>query len=475
MRRRDVVKGLAALGLAAVAPARAVGTAAWDVIVVGSGVAGLAAAVSAAQNGARRVLVLEKAPTIGGHSILSTGYVTAVSPACETEAQRKAEVEGLVADMLRLGEGRNDPALVRQFAEASGEAIRWMESLGLVWAPQRVQSVAGLSPRSFTSSLVRAGYDYVVTLNKAAASLGVEIRLKARATELLTREGRVVGVRVDTEGAVEELAARAVILATGGFTGNLKMRKKYAPRLDETFTTTADPYRDKIDYATGDGMLMAERIGAQLVDMDCVQTLPFWGGRLTDYVGADIYLNDEGDRFVNEAASWKQISDAIWALPEHACWVVTDSQSRKGASRSAKLIRGIVRQAASVREMAAGLNLPEAKLQATLDRYNAFVKAGRDDDLGKTMFTQTISVPPYYYGREHLYVHYCCGGVRFNGKSEVLRADGRPIPGLYAAGEVTGGLHGVDRLGGCSIADCLVFGRNAGRQAAKAMRERVAP
>ncbi len=390
-----------------------------------------------------------------------------MSPEWETEAQRKEEVDGLVADMLRLGEGRNDPVLVRKFAEESGAALRWMESLGLVWAPQRVQSVAGLSPRSFTSSLVRAGYDYVVTLNKAAARLGAEVRLRARATELLTEGGRVVGVRVDTDGVTENLAARAVILATGGFTGSLAMRKKYAPRLDETFTTTADPYRDKIDYATGDGMIMAERIGAQLVDMDCVQTLPFWGGRLTDYVGADIYLNDEGARFVNEAAPWKQISEAVWALPSRSCWVVTDSQSQKGASRSAKLIRGIVRQAATVRDMAAGMGIAEADLQATLDRYNAFVKAGRDEDFGKTMFTQTISVSPYYYGRERLYVHYCCGGVRFNVKSEVLRKDDSPILGLYAAGEVTGGLHGADRVGGASIADCLVFGRNSGRQAAR--------
>ena len=216
---------------------------------------------------------------------------------------------------------------------------------------------------------------------------------------------------------------------------------------------------------------MAEEVEAALTDMDCIQTLPFWGGRLTDYVGADIYLNQDGERFVNEASSWKRISDAIWALPDHECWVVTDSQSLKGASRSAKLIKNIVRQAPSVRAMASGMGISEDVLQATLDRYNGFVQKGQDADFGKSMFTQTISVPPYYYGKEHLFVHYCCGGVRFNVKSEVLNRSGEAIPGLFAAGEVTGGLHGADRVGGCSITDCVVYGRNAGRSAAQFARQ----
>ena len=473
MQRRKLVLSLGALtALPGITWADDEDTTA-DLIVVGSGIAGLSAAVSAAQNGAAKILVLEKAPSIGGHSILSTGYLSAVTRTLKTELEYREEVAALAADMLRLGEGRNDPVLVQKLAEESGNAVEWLEQLGLVWTPQRFQTLAGLSPRSFIPSLVRAGYDYIVTLNKAATSLGIKIALNTRAVRLLmdSTTQRICGVRASVNGKERNFFAKAVILATGGYGGNVAMRKKYAPRLHENFTTTANPYNDNIDYATGDGIVMAEEVGAALTDMDCIQTLPFWGGRLTDYVGADIYLNRDGERFVNEASSWKRISEAIWALPNHECWVVTDSQSLKGASRSAKLIKNIVRQASSVSEMASGMGISEKVLQATLDRYNGFAQKGQDADFGKSMFTQTISVPPYYYGKEHLFVHYCCGGVPFNVKSEVLTRSGDAIAGLFAAGEVTGGLHGADRVGGCSITDCVVYGRNAGRSAAQYVRQ----
>ena len=467
MQRRHIIEGLSALGLLSQLPTSIAGTDQYDVIVVGSGIAGLSAAVSAAQNGAARILVLEKAPSIGGHSILSTGYMSAATRTGKTEPEYRDDIAQLASDMLRLGEGRNDPVLVQKMAEESGAAVRWLESLGIVWIPVRLQTLAGLTPRSFVPSQVRAGYDYIVTLNKAALSFNVRFELNARAEKLLTdSDNKIRGVQADCATGTKVFHAKAVILATGGFTGNVRLRTKYVPQLDGTFTTTANPYNDNIDFATGDGILMAQALGAAVVDMDCIQTLPFWGGRLTDYVGADIYVNDEGERFVNEASSWKKISEAIWELPTQSFWVITDSQSRKGASRSAKLIKGIVKQADSIEEMATQMNIPADNLRRTLDRYNAFVQSGKDSDFGKNMFTQTISVPPYYYGRERLYVHYCCGGVRFNAKSEVLTDAGHPIPGLYAAGEVTGGLHGADRVGGCSITDCVVFGRNAGRNAA---------
>lgn len=264
--------------------------------------------------------------------------------------------------------------------------------------------------------------------------------------------------------------AKAIVLATGGFGGNVAMREHYDPRLDATFTTTADPYQEGADPATGDGIVLAQKLGADLVDMDCIQIIPFWGGRLTDYVGADIYLTGEGRRLVNEGDSWKHIASKIWQLPNRECWVVTDSQSSKGASRSVKLMKDIVQKADSIEEMAAGMQVSPRVLKETLERYNRFVHEGVDFDFGKTTFTQDISQPPYYYGKEHLYVHYCCGGLRFDERARVLRKDLSVIPGLYAAGEVTGGLHGADRVGGWAITDCIVYGRIAGKEAAAQTR-----
>lgn len=212
---------------------------------------------------------------------------------------------------------------------------------------------------------------------------------------------------------------------------------------------------------------MGAQLGAALVDMDCIMVIPFWGGRLTDYVGADIYVDAQGRRFVNEGSSWNEISTAIRKLPNEQCWVITDSQSIQGASRSSKIMNGIVSVANTVEEMAAGMGVDKNTLRQTLERYNSFARKGIDEDFGKNMFTQEINKPPYFYGKERLYVHYCCGGLRIDEHARVLSAQGIPIGGLYAAGETTGGVHGKDRLGGCSITDCFVFGREAGKSGAR--------
>ncbi len=446
----------------------------WDLVVIGSGAAGLSAAVSAAQNGIKKILVLEKAPTLGGHTILSTGYLSAIHRGQMTQKDYEQQIEEMIHSMNEVGENLGDPALIRKLAQESGDAVDWLSDLGLVWSPTVYQTLAGISPRSYIPSLVRAGYDYIVTLNKAAVDLGVTVKLSTKATALLTDPaGRVTGVRVVHDSQTSEVHTQAVVLATGGFGGNVSMRKLYDPRLIETFTTTANPYNQNIDTAMGEGITMAQELGAQLVGMEHIQIIPFWGGRLTDYVGADIYLDRNGQRFVNEGASWKHIANAIWQLPGRTCWVVTDSQSSKGASRSVKLMKGIVRKADTIEAMAHGMGIDAQVLEKTLTRYNEFARNGLDADFGKRTFTQDISTPPYYYGREHLYVHYCCGGVKFDTQSRVIGKNDLPIPGLYAAGEVTGGLHGADRLGGCSITDCIVFGRNAGLYATRFLQNLV--
>ena len=465
LNRRDVLVVLGTLPASAFATAPAYEN--YDVIVVGSGAAGLSAAVSAAQHGAKRVLVLEKTPTLGGHTILSTGYMSALVHDDKDQATYTKAVERTMEIFRKTGEGRGNAKLVRQLVEKSEDAYQWLSSLGLVWTPQSYQTLAGLTSRSFIPSLVRAGYDYIVTLNKAARNLGVTILLNAKANLLyVSPQGAVSGIQAQINGIEKVFTAKAIVLATGGFGGNVAMRELYDPRLDSTFTTTADPYREGSDPATGDGIFLAQKVGADLVDMDCIQVIPFWGGRLTDYVGADIYLTKEGRRFVNEGDSWKHIASKIWQLPNRECWVITDSQSSKGASRSVKLMKGIVQKADSIEEMAVGMHVSPRVLKETLDRYNHFVRNGIDLDFGKTTFTQDISHPPYYYGKEHLYVHYCCGGLRFDERARVLRKDFSVILGLYAAGEVTGGLHGADRVGGWGITDCIVYGRIAGKEAA---------
>lgn len=440
----------------------------YDVIVVGSGAAGLSAAVSAAENGARRVLVLEKETTLGGHTMVSTGYVCALSRKNVSQKDYEASAHTMLEGMRRLAGGRGNDLLQRKLVYESADIIEWLASMGLRWEDNVFQTLAGLAPRSYISSAVRAGYDYITTLNKQARALGVKVRFSTRATQLkIGPDNRIVGLVAQSDSGTVEFEAPTVVLATGGYGGNVAMRSRYVPWLDASYPTTANPYFTGTDCATGDGIEMGVQLGAALVDMDCIMVIPFWGGRLTDYVGADIYVDAQGRRFVNEGSSWSEISTAIRKLPNEQCWVITDSQSIQGASRSSKIMNGIVSVANTVEEMAAGMGVDKNTLRQTLERYNSFARKGIDEDFGKNMFTQEINKPPYFYGKERLYVHYCCGGLKIDEHARVLNAQGMPIRGLYAAGETTGGVHGKDRLGGCSITDCFVFGREAGKTGAR--------
>jgi len=221
------------------------------------------------------------------------------------------------------------------------------------------------------------------------------------------------------------------------------------------------------DGSTGDGILMAEKLGAQTVDMDAIQLIPLRGGRLLNYVGGDIYVDSEGKRFIDESKGVKAIAKAYLNLPDRVFWVITDSQSQKSLDLDAKLLAGSVHIADSVSEMAKKMHVSAKVLQETLDRYNRFVEQGEDKDFGKKIFTQKIEKPPFYFGGEQFDIHYSCGGLKINKTCQVIGKADKPIPNLYAVGEVTGGIHGRDRLGGDSLISCFVFGKIAGEEIAK--------
>ncbi len=439
----------------------------FDVIIIGSGAAGLSAAASAAQNGAKKVLVLEKGATLGGHSILSTGYVSAVDPRRQSLQNIKDSPELMLENMLEVGGHKNNIALARIVCNESESIIEWLEKIGVRWENRVVQTVAGLYPRSHITNSVRAGYDYVMALNRYVRKNGVEIRLNTKAEKLLLDGDEVYGVQVsNSKGESQDLLSKAVVIATGGFTANVPLRTHYDPRLTAEFTTTANPSGKSFDGATGDGLLMATALGAGVVDAQYLQLIPFWGGRLLDYVGGDIFVNNQGKRFVSESASWRDISNAILNQPNREMWAITDSKSRKGASLGVKLLNQVVLKCDSVPEMAEKMNIPAATLEDTLKRYNEYVEQENDREFNKNMMIQTISHPPYYFGKEKLYVHFCCGGIKFNENGSVVKTDGTIIKRLYAAGECTGGVHGYDRMGGVAMTTAFVFGRITGKNAA---------
>ena len=445
----------------------------FDLIIIGIGAAGLSVAVSAAQNGVKNILLIDKAAFVGGHSALSGGSVNAVDPELQMKQGIKDSPEFWQRQIMETGEFQSDPILVNTLVNNAQATLQWLREIGIPFDDQVFEAWGGKFQRAHSAGQKRSGMTYVRIMNHKARSLGVKVRLRTEAVSLIEKDGQVIGVKVkDRNRKLIDLEAKDVVIATGGFTANVPMRLKYDRRLDATLFTTANQTGRGFDGSTGDGILMAEKLGAQTVDMDAIQLIPLRGGRLLNYVGGDIFVDREGKRFVDESKGVKAIGEAYLNLPDRVFWVITDSQSQKSLDLDAKLLSGTVRMADSVLEMAKKMHVSPKILQDTLNRYNRFAEQGEDKDFGKKIFTQKIDKPPFYFGREQFDIHYSCGGLKINKTCQVIGKADKPVPNLYAVGEVTGGIHGRDRLGGDSLISCFVFGKIAGEEIAKKQKSR---
>lgn len=315
-----------------------------DLVIVGSGAAGLSAGLAALEAGVRKVVILEKAAIAGGHTMLASGSVSAVFG---------ADVDKLIDAMLTAGAGENNPALVETLARQSGAAFEWLAEHGVNWMKTPYRAVGSPGAWSYSTGSAQAGYDYVQCLNRAYHRLGGRILYRTSASSLLfaaaeSLDGHarsaVAGIFAERpEGPMLLIRTPAVIIAAGGFTANRAMIAAFRPDIDPQTPTTANPRGELLDGSTGDGILMAQAAGAKLVDMSAVEVVPFTGGRLTDFVGGDVWLNAEGRRFVSEGETFDVIRSAVEAQPEGRLWVVSDVKSNKGATLPVKLMSGTVR------------------------------------------------------------------------------------------------------------------------------------
>lgn len=314
-----------------------------DLVIVGSGAAGLSAGLAALEAGVRKVVILEKAAIAGGHTMLASGSVSAVFG---------ADVDKLIDAMLTAGAGENNPALVETLARQSGAAFEWLAEHGVNWMKTPYRAVGSPGAWSYSTGSAQAGYDYVQCLNRAYHRLGGRILYRTSASSLLfaaaeSLDGHarsaVAGIFAERpEGPMLLIRTPAVIIAAGGFTANRAMIAAFRPDIDPQTPTTANPRGELLDGSTGDGILMAQAAGAKLVDMSAVEVVPFTGGRLTDFVGGDVWLNAEGRRFVSEGETFDVIRSAVEAQPEGRLWVVSDVKSNKGATLPVKLMSGTV-------------------------------------------------------------------------------------------------------------------------------------
>ena len=485
-----------------------------DVVVVGAGGAGMTAAITAAAEG-KSVVILESQSMVGGNSVRATGGMNAgktvyqdenefgesagVEKTLKTAAEKYADNETITAlaktvseqwaayqanptgyfdsvelmelDTMIGGKGINDPELVETLCANSADAIDWLDEHGITL--HNVSSFGGASvkrihrPVNAEGKTVSVGSYMIPLLQENCEKAGVKMMLDTTATEILTdANGAAAGIKATgSTGETVTVNAKAVVLASGGFGANLDMVVKYKPELKGFMTTNAPGIQ-------GQGIEMAEAIGAATVDMDQIQIHPTveanTAALITEGLRGDgaILINEEGQRFIDEVGTRDVVSAAEIAQTGSYSWLVVDQAMVDASS----VIQGYIKKGytvtgATYEELGKAMGVDAAAFAETMDKWNGYVEAKNDPDFGRTSFANPLDTAPYYAVKVTAGVHHTMGGLKINANTEVLNEKGEVIPGLFAAGEVTGGVHGANRLGGNAVADFTVFGRIAGAAA----------
>ena len=487
-----------------------------DVVVIGAGGAGMTAAMTAADAG-QKVVILESQAMVGGNSVRATGGMNAgktvyqdenefaegagVEKTLKAAAEKYADNETITAlaktvseqwaayqadpkgyfdsvelmelDTMIGGKGVNDPALVETLCSNSADAIDWLGEQGITL--NSVSSAGGASvkrihrPVNEEGKVVSVGAYMVPLLEEDCQKAGVQIMVNTTATEILTDDnGAAVGIKATgASGETITINAKAVILTSGGFGANMDMVVEYKPELKGFMTTNAPGI-------LGQGIKMAQAIGADTVDMDQIQIHPTVqydsASLITEGLRGDgaVLINSEGKRFIDEVGTRDVVSAAEIAQPGSYSWLIIDQKMVDDSSVIQGYIKkGYTFEGKTYEELAEQIGVDGAALAETMNTWNGYVEAKNDPDFGRTSFANKLDTAPYYAIKVTAGVHHTMGGLKINTNTEVLNENGEIIPGLFAAGEVTGGVHGANRLGGTAVSDFVVFGRIAGAAASK--------
>ena len=452
-----------------------------DVVVVGAGGAGLTASVLATQQG-QKVILLEKMPFVGGNSLRAEGGMNAAGTNLEKElGLDDSTVENFTEDTLRLGHYLADPELVRTLAENSSDAVEWLKTVDASFTG--VKATGGCEGRKYLHQPeggVAVGEYLVAKLKTQVEKLGIDVRVNTKATEILMDNGQAVGVLAEDAEHIYTINAKSVVLTTGGFGANFELMASFDPSLANAVTTNHSG-------AQGDGIMMAQAIGADTVDMDQIQLHPTViqsdGSLVSESfrsLGA-IVVNTEGKRFVNDLAGRDVVSQAELKQPDGYCFIIFDQNLVDHLALSQRFIDGgYTISGKTYEELAKNMGLSAEAQQNfvnTMNTWNQSVANGIDEEFGRNNgMDDDLSTAPYYAIKIAPGIHHTMGGIKINTSAEVIDTDGNVIPGLFAAGETTGGIHGGNRVGGNAVCDFIVFGRIAGQSAADfAKAEALAP
>jgi fumarate reductase flavoprotein subunit len=439
-----------------------------DVVVIGAGASGMTAAITAHDAGAK-VILLEKQPITGGNSMLAAGGMNAAETKFQKAKGIKDSVELMYQDTMKGGKNTNDPALVRILAQNSSGSVDWLTSIGADISDVGRMAGASVYRTHRPTGGTAVGAHIANVLRKNAADRKIDVRVNSKVVKIIEdKQGRVTGVEVEGKhSGIYTIKAKAVVLTAGGFSANPEKVAFYRPEF-KGMTTSNQP------GATGDGLELGAKAGGELKDMKEIQIHPTVaaGSRIliTEAVRGNgaILINHEGKRFVNELTTRDKASEAILHQTGKSAYLIFDEAIRK----SLKQIDGyfhleLVKEGATIKELAAALKMPADTLEASIETYNKAVDAKTDAEFKRPDLPRALRTAKYYAIEIKPGVHYTMGGLKINTDTQVIAKDGKPIAGFYAAGEVTGGVHGANRLGGNSISETITFGRIAGANAAK--------
>ena len=449
----------------------------YNVIVIGAGGAGLSAAISAKEAGAKKVVVLEKMMFAGGNTIRAGGGFNAAIKADYEKAGITDSPKLHAEQTLAAGDGRGDPVLVHQLTEKAPESVQWLKDHGVKFQDHIYQIYGGLYKRARNPIGPRGGA-YIKALLEVCKKEDIPILYSTRVVEIIREHqlsGRVLGVKVEQkDGKTLYLrATNAVVAAAGGFAANDRLTAISDPRMGQLGTTNHPG-------ATGDVLTDLIDIGAGTRGLDYILCIP--GGvpgekhapNLFTHVDRFLFVNLDGKRFIKEDARRDVLRDAMLDQPKAIAWTIVDAdgfeqqKNSKGPENEAALKAGTLYYADSIEDLAKKIGVPANNLKEAVDTYNKAVDT-KKDPLGRAegVLVNKIIKAPFYAGRVTMKRHHTMGGVIINKDAQVIDRRGNVIPGLYAAGEVTGGIHGTNRVGGNAMADIFTYGRIAGVNAAK--------
>jgi len=436
-----------------------------DIVIIGTGGAGLTAAIEATMEGSK-VIVVEKNSFMGGNTNYATGGMNAAGTKYQAVKGIVDSPELFYKDTMIGGHNLNNPALLKTLTEESAGALYWLESLGADLS--KVSRSGGQSADRIhtTKDGAAVGTHLMKIFSENVKKLKIDVRLNTKAVEILSEGNKATGIKVETSGGKQyEIKAKAVIVASGGFGANQEMVTKYKPDL-KGFGTTNQP------GATGDAFPMIEKFNAALVDMKQIQThptvVPVKNELITEGVRGEgaILVNRAGKRFINELETRDTVSKAILKQEGGKAFLVFDSGvvDRLAAIKKYKEA-GLLTEAATVAQLGAKIKISPDVLVATMNKYNGYFKTKVDKEFSRRVMAGELSKGPFYAVEISPAIHHTMGGIKINTKAEVINNQNKVIEGLFAAGEVTGGIHGGNRIGGNAVADIVIYGRIAGKSA----------